>query len=172
MTASPSSRAAEATAAHLTQFTDEDMAYHEAGHAVVHHLNGGTVLRLSIDREDPRRGCQLAPLPASVQRADPQQALAQRFAVVVGGEAAATLHGTSDRIVTAGGRVDHETALRAAAEAGVAAAQASAMIDAEWNRVRDRLQEPAAWQLVETLAQALLRQKTLDAAQIAALLGR
>ena len=42
--------------AHLAQFTDEHLAYHEAGHAVVHHLQGGTVLRLSIERTDTKQG--------------------------------------------------------------------------------------------------------------------
>ena len=31
--------------AHLSQFTDEHLAYHEAGHAIVHHLRGGSVTR-------------------------------------------------------------------------------------------------------------------------------
>jgi hypothetical protein len=44
------------------------------------------------------------------------------------------------------------------------------MIDAEWHRVRDRLRDPAAWRLVERLAQALLQQKTLEEAQVTALL--
>jgi hypothetical protein len=150
------------------------MAYHEVGHAVVHHLNGGTIRRLSIDREDPRRGCETAPRPSSPRSSatsgDPKQALADRFAVLVGGEVAATLHGTPDDLVTAGGRVDHDAALRAAAGAGIAPEQARAMIDAEWQRVRDRLRDPAAWRLVERLAQALVRQKTLEEAQITALL--
>ena len=174
MSESPSARAARATRTHLSQFSDEDMAYHEAGHAVVHHLHGGVVRRLGIDREDPRRGCETAPRPSSpppsATRADPKQALVDRLALLVGGEVAATLHGTPADLVTAGGRVDHDAALRAAAEAGIDPEQARAMIDAEWQRVRDRLRDPAAWRLVERLAQALLRQKTLEEAEIAALL--
>ncbi len=181
MSESPSARAARATRAHLSQFSDEDLAYHESGHAVVHHLHGGTIRRLSIDRDDPRRGCQPAPRPASPRpaappssatTADPKQALADRLALLVGGEVAATLHGTPDDVVTAGGRVDHDAALRAAAEAGFDPEQARAMIDAEWHRVRDRLRDPAAWRLVDRLAQALLQQKTLEEAQITALLTR
>ncbi len=176
MSESPSARAARATRAHLSQFSDEDLAYHESGHAVVHHLHGGTIRRLSIDREDPRRGCQPAPRPSSppssATSADPTQALTDRLAVLVGGEVAATLHGTPDDIVTAGGRVDHDAALRAAAGAGIDPEQARAMIDAEWHRVRDQLRDPAAWRLVERLAQALLQQKTLEEAQITALLTR
>lgn len=172
MTQSPSARAAQATQAHLSQFSDEDLAYHETGHAVVHHLNGGTVTRLSIDRADPHRGCRPAPRPAPAKSADPQQALTNLFALLVGGEVAATLHGTPDHLVTAGGRVDHEAALRAAADAGIGVAEASAMIDAEWNRVRDRLRDPAAWRLVENLARSLLQHKTLDAEQIASVLSQ
>lgn len=169
---SPSTRASEATQAHLAQFSDEDMAYHEAGHAVVHHLNGGVITRLSIDRTDPCRGTQSAPQPSPAKSADPKQALANCMALLVGGEVAATLHGTPDQLVTAGGRVDHEAALRAAAEVGVETEAACAMIDAEWNRVRERLADPANWRLVEVLAQALLQHKTLDAEQIRALLAR
>jgi hypothetical protein len=46
------------------------------------------------------------------------------------------------------------------------------MIDAEWSRVYERLRDPAAWHLVETLARALLQQRTLDAAQIASRLAQ
>src|SRR5919201_6256250 len=40
---------------------DEDLAYHEAGHAVMHALNGGTVERVSIERGDPQRGVRVQP---------------------------------------------------------------------------------------------------------------
>ena len=170
---SPSARAAAATNAHLSQFGDDDLAYHESGHAVVHHLNGGTVRRLSIGRaDDPQRGCQLAPRPATDASADPQAALAASIAVLVGGEVAATLHGTPHHLVTAGGRVDHEAALRAAASAGIGVDEARVMIDAAWSREHERLVEPSAWGLVERLAQALLRDKVLDAPQIADLLAQ
>ncbi len=172
MPQSPSARAARATHAHLSRFSDEDLAYHEAGHAVVHHLNGGVITRLSIDRADPRRGTQPAPRPAPAKRADPQQALRDLIALLVGGEVAATLHGTPEELVTAGGRVDHDAALRAAAAAGVDQVEAYAMIDAEWDRVRDHLRDPSAWRLVESLAQSLLQHKTLNAEQIEAVLTR
>jgi hypothetical protein len=172
--ASPASRAARATQEHLAQFGDEDLAYHEAGHAVVHHLEGGAVTRLSIERTDPRRGTQLAPgaAPPSGSASSDPEALRKRIATLVGGEVAATLHGTPEHVVTAGGRVDHDQALRAAAEAGIAPDDARAMIDAEWQRVRDLLSEPARWRLVESLAQAVLRDRTLDAGQIRAVLVR
>ncbi len=146
------------------------MAYHEAGHAVVHHLNGGLITRLSIERADPRRGTQVAPRPAPAQSEDSKQALTRRIALLVGGEVAGTLHGTPDHLVTAGGRVDHEAALRAAAEAGVDQVEARAMIDAQWDLVHRCLSDPSAWRLVESLAQSLLRHKTLDAEQVKAAL--
>ena len=167
---SPSARAAAATKAHLAQFTDEDMAYHEAGHAVVHHLNGGAINRLSIERTDPRRGTQPASTRPEPPAADQKKALDDRIALLVGGDVAGTLHGTAEQLVTAGSRVDHDQALWAASEAGIAPDAARAMIDDAWSRVRDQLQEPANWQLVESLAQELLRRKTLDAGQINAIL--
>ncbi len=170
MTQSPSDRAAQATQAHLSQFSDEDMAYHEAGHAVVHHLNGGLITRLSIERADPRRGTQPARQPSPATSEDSKQALAGRLALLVGGEVAGTLHGTPELLVTAGGRVDHEAALRAAAEAGVGEVEARAMIDAQWSLVHKRLSDPSAWHLVESLAQSLLQHKTLDADQVQAVL--
>lgn len=168
----PSARAAQATMAHLAQFSDEDLAYHEAGHAVVHHLGGGRLARLSIDRADPRRGVQLARGGMSGGEETSKEALEALVAVLVGGEVAATLHGTPAALVTAGGRVDHEAALRAAAEAGLGLEEAHATIDAAWGQVQQRLSDPTHWGLVEALARALLRHKSLDAEQIASILGR
>jgi hypothetical protein len=45
------------------------------------------------------------------------------------------------------------------------------MIEADWPRVRDRLEEPANWKLVDSLAQQLVRQKVLNADQIRATLS-
>src|SRR5688500_9530973 len=95
---SPSARAAEATKAHLAQFSDEDMAYHEAGHAVILHLNGGLIKRLSIERSDPRRGTQPAPQPPAPKGAESAKALDDRIALLVGGDVAGTLHGTAEQL--------------------------------------------------------------------------
>ena len=157
--------------AHLAQFTDEHLAYHEAGHAVVHHLQGGTIVRLSIARTDPQQGMHPAKQPTPAESADQQQALRELVALLVAGEVAATIHGAPESVVKAGGRVDREHAIRRAAEVGVDEAAARAMIDAEWPRVRDRLEEPANWKLVDSLAQQLVRQKVLDADQIRATLS-
>lgn len=165
---SAASRAANATQAHLSQFSDNDMAYHESGHAVIHHLNGGTIQRLSIDRADPRRGTQ----PSSPRGAEKKPGLGHVIAVLVAGDVAGQEHGTAENLTTAGSRVDYDQAFRAAAEAGFDRDEARAMIDSKWERVRTQLREPASWRLVEALAQALLKQRTLDAEQVKAILAR
>jgi hypothetical protein len=157
--------------AHLSQFTDEHLAYHEAGHAVVHHLHGGTVTRLSIERTDPGQGTHTAKQPTPAESADPDRALRELIALLVAGEVAATIQGAPEQVVEAGGKGDREQAIRRAAEAGLDDAAARAMIDVEWPRVRARLEEPANWKLVDALAQQLIRQKVLDADQIRATLG-
>jgi ATP-dependent Zn protease len=149
--------------AHLAQFTDEHLAYHEAGHAVVHHLQGGTIVRLSIARTDPKQGMHPAKQPTPTESADQQQALRNLIALLVAGEVAATIYGAPESVVEAGGRVDREHAIRRAAEVGVDEAAARAMIDAEWPRVRDRLEDPTTWALVERVAEALVIRRTLDA---------
>src|SRR5262249_23237798 len=69
--------------AHLAQFTDEHLAYHEAGHAVIHHLHGGTVLRLSIERTDPREGMHPAKQPTPAESSDQMKALRDLVALLV-----------------------------------------------------------------------------------------
>jgi len=157
--------------AHLAQFTDEHLAYHEAGHAVVHHLQGGTIVRLSIERSDPKQGMHPAKQPTPAERADQLKALRDLAALLVAGEVAATIYGAPESVVTAGGRVDRAHAIRRAAEIGVDETAARAMIEADWARVRDRLEEPVNWKLVDSLAQQLVRQKVLDADEIRATLS-
>jgi hypothetical protein len=151
---------------HLARFGDEQLAYHEAGHAVVHHLQGGTIVRLSIERTDPNQGMHPAKQPTPTESADQLKALRDLVALLVAGEVAATIQGAPESVVKSGGAVDREHAIRRAAEVGVDEAAARAMIEAEWPRVRDRLTEPANWRLVDSLAQQLVRQKVLDAEQI------
>ncbi|MBV9578178.1 MAG: hypothetical protein JO057_06265 [Chloroflexi bacterium] len=156
--------------AHLAQFTDEHLAYHEAGHAVVYHLQGGTIVRLSIERTDPNQGMRPAEQLTPTAAADQLNALRDLVALLVAGEVAASIYGAPDNVVKAGGSVDREDAIRRAAEVGMDETAARAMIGAEWPRVRDRLEEPANWKLVDSLAQQLVRQKVLDADQIRATL--
>ena len=173
----PSTRVDQAIQAHLAQFSDSDMAYHEAGHAVIHHLGGGTVKRISIDRSDARRGVMANPRPADAPEtpaakppADPKPKLAHTISVLVAGDAAGTIHGTPEQIITAGSRVDHEQALRAAAEAGLTPEDAHAMIDDAWERARQQLQQPETWRLVDALAQELIAQRSIEGDRIAAIL--
>ena len=77
--------------AHLAQFTDEHLAYHEAGHAVVHHLHGGTIVRLSIERTDPKQVMQPARQPPPAKSAEQLKALRDLVALLVAGEVAATI---------------------------------------------------------------------------------
>ena len=174
----PSTRADQATQSHLAQFSDSDMAYHEAGHAVIHHLGGGTIKRISIDRSDARRGVTANPrsvdtaestTDASSQKST-KASLAHTISVLVAGDAAGSIHGTPEQIVTAGSRVDHEQALRAAAEAGVSSEDARAMIDDTWERARELLRQPETWSLVDALAKELIQQRTLESDRIAAIL--
>lgn len=165
---SPSARAARAAQDHLAQFSDEDMAYHEAGHAVIHHLQGGTVTRLSIERSDPRRGTHTAPRRAG----ESEIGLGNLVAVLVAGDVASALHGTAEDVATAGARVDYDQAFRGVAAAGFDSNEAGTLIDARWERVRDRLRDATNWQRLESLAQELLRRKSLDAEEIEAILTK
>jgi hypothetical protein len=117
--------------AHQAQFTDEHLAYHEAGHAVVHHLQGGSDVRLSIERTDPKQGMHPAKQPTPAESADQQKALRDLVALLVAGEVAATIYGAPENVVKAGGKVDREYVIRRAAEVGVDEAAARAMIEAE-----------------------------------------
>ena len=155
---------------HLAQFTDEQLAYHESGHAVMINLEGGSVARLSIDRGDARRGTHPVPQEAGSAGGGAKQELREEIAICLGGEAAMAIRGDPAPLVEAGGRSDRAAALRAAARRGVDEAAALAMIDAEESRVRERLRAPDAWKKVDALAAALTREKVLHADQIATIL--
>ena len=138
---------------------------------MVHHLQGGTVVRLSIERTDPGQGTHTAKQPTPAESPDRDRALREVIALLVAGEVAATIRGAPQHVVEAGGKADRAQAVRRAGEAGVDEERARAMIEAEWPRVRARLEEQAHWKLVDALAQQLIRQKVLDADQIRATLS-
>ena len=140
---------------------DEDLAYHEAGHAVMHALNGGTVERVSIERGDPQRGVRVQPF-AEAGMSEPEAR--RRIAVLVAGEVGLFLHGGERRQVP--DSVDREHAMRTARAAGVGDAAANALIAEEWERVRERLRDATVWGKVEALAQALAQRRTLDGAEV------
>jgi hypothetical protein len=146
----------------VEHFTDEELAYHEAGHAVIHHLTGGTISRVSIDRGDRGRGTQLADEP-------PPADFRQRVAVLMAGEAALERRGVERSKVPASGASDREAARRLAGGAGLDAGAAGAAIDEALAGVRARLAEAPVWRQVEAVAVALLERRTLDGPQFAPL---
>jgi hypothetical protein len=150
----------------VARFSDEELAYHEAGHAVMHVFNGGTVERVSIERADPKRGVRVQPFSTEgLSEAEARQWIR----VLVAGEVGLFLHSGERRQVP--DSVDREGAMRAARAAGAGDAAANAMIAEEWDRVRDQLREGTVWGKVEALAQALVQRRTLDGAEVQRLIG-
>lgn len=152
---------ANATSDPVVRFSDEDLAYHEAGHAVMHVLNGGTVERVSIERGDPQRGVRVQPSAAAEMS---ELEARRRIAVLVAGEVALFLHSGERRQVP--DSVDREHAMQAAQAAGVGDSAANAMIAEEWDNVRDRLRDSTVWGMVEALAQALVQRRTLEGPEV------
>ncbi|MBI3972818.1 MAG: hypothetical protein HY332_16195 [Chloroflexi bacterium] len=153
-----------------TAFTDEELAYHEAGHAVVHRLTGGTISRVSIDRGDPARGVHIREVSPSPSGGVDESSARLRIAVLMAGEVALFLHSGERRTVP--DSRDRDDALRAARSAGADDATARAMINEEWDRVRERLREAATWKKVERLAAALVQHRALDGANVHELIDK
>ena len=139
------------------------LAYHEAGHAVIHVLLGGTLQRVSIVRDDrPGVPKELAAGPGSVE---------DRIAVLLAGEVAESLSGQHVTGVAEGRDregTDRERARRLAASA---TAEPEALLEAEWQRVLALLRNPQHWQRVVAVAQALMAQPRLEGAPLQALVG-
>jgi len=136
----------------------EALAYHEAGHAVIHVLLGGTLQRVSLVRDDrPGVPKEAAAGPGSVE---------DRIAVLLAGEVAESLSGQHVTGVAEG--TDRERARRLAASATSAP---EALLEAERQRVVALLRTPQHWQRVVAVAQALLAQQRLEGAQLQALVG-
>ena len=142
--------------------SDEEMAYHEAGHAVIHLLDGGTISRISIDREDSRRGVQPA---GALPEVTDEAAARTRAATAVAGEAAGLIR--HEQRLRAAAEADYEAALRAARLVNHDEAAAQRLVMKESARVRERLRRPDVWRQVEALAEALLRQRTLSGEETA-----
>jgi RNA polymerase sigma factor (sigma-70 family) len=142
-------------------------AVHEAGHAVMHWLGAGQVMRLSIA---PRSFVQLdgthpmtsglPPLPArDVLRA------------LLGGEAAAQMRGC--RPPPAASDKDRATATQLALGlTGGDEIEASLIVDEAYVSARRRFDEPYVWRRVERVAAALVRQDVLDADEYKRLMDR
>lgn len=153
-----------------TGFSDEEMAYHESGHAVIHSLGGGTVTRLSIVRTDPKRGTHTAGSPPKPPASAGDETHVRRWiGTLLAGEAADVIHGGQRRPEASAG--DRETALNAARTVVSSDDAARAMLDEEWDVVLARLREPAVWRQVETLATALTQDHVLSGEEITRLLA-
>jgi hypothetical protein len=142
-------------------FTDEELAHHEAGHAVVHVLDGGTISRVSIDRADPQRGVKVAPHPEPASEADARRLIRTLLA----GEVALFLYDGERKLVP--DSLDRERALRAARTFVADDAAAARALEQEWERTHQRLRDPATWQKVKRVAEALEHARTIDGGEVA-----
>ena len=141
---------------------DSIMAYHEAGHAVIAHLYGIGVERLSIV---PRAGTgaprATAPAPASGTRG--------QIAAVLGGGIANDLHGDSGAFRA--GEQDRARARALALDGAGDATRADALLEEVRRETNTRLREPETWARVEAVAQALLWERTLAGENLRVLLA-
>jgi ATP-dependent Zn protease len=136
------------------------LAYHEAGHAVIHVLLGGTLQRVSIVRDEPPG--------APMERAAGPGSGEDRIAVLLAGEVAESLAGQRVVGVSEGLNQDRERARRLAADM---TSEPEALLEAERQRVLELLRTPRHWQRVVAVAQALLAQQRLEGAQLRELVG-
>ncbi|MGH2352822.1 MAG: hypothetical protein ACRDI2_15500 [Chloroflexota bacterium] len=154
------------------------MAYHEAGHAVIAHLYGGAIHRVSIvptlgstpERPTTSAVSPDAPARAGVGRhASAVDQTRQQLSAILAGEAADALRSGQAHPVSTS---DRDLARTLALDlAGGDASKADAIVEAELTRTRDLLQRPDTWARVEAIAQALLRHRTLEGERLQALLA-
>lgn len=140
------------------QYPDEDLAYHEAGHTVAALVLGRNVERVSIVRDDPGRGVRVPSF--NDDRPETPDAVRDKILVLLAGNAAQQVRNPAGRR-----QPDARDWPQAQALAGDAAS-----LDAEWERALALLQTPEHWQQVDRIAQALLRERVLQRAQIAELM--
>jgi ATP-dependent Zn protease len=142
------------------QYSDEDLAYHEAGHTVAALLLGQTVTRVSIVRDDASRGVRV---PSFNDAADETPvAVADKILILLAGNAAQHV-----RDPASPRRQDAKDWPQAEALAG-----STSSLETAWARADDLLQMPGNWEHVEEIAQALLRERVLEGAEIAQLMDR
>jgi ATP-dependent Zn protease len=129
--------------------SEEQLAYHEAGHAVARVVLGGHVDRVSLRMDDP---------PKSVNPDGPVAELAvrDRIAVLLAGDAALALKDNT----SIASESDRQ---RAEALAG---ADAASVLAAEQERVTQLLRD--RWSSVESIAQLLIQKRVIDHADVAA----
>jgi ATP-dependent Zn protease len=140
------------------QYSDEDLAYHEAGHAVAALVLGHSVVRVSIVRDDPIRGVRVPSL-GNEELAEGSEAVHDRILIQLAGNAAQQVRNPGSPR-----QRDAKDWPRAEALAGSAE-----VLEVEWERAVALLKMPEHWQRVDRIAQALLREQVLEDTQIAEL---
>lgn len=142
------------------QYSDEDLAYHEAGHTVAALVLGRTVTRVSIVRDDASRGVRVPSFGDDTEESS--EATADKLLILLAGSAAQHVRDPSMPR-----RQDAKDWPRAEALAGSTSA-----LEAAWARALSLLQAPNNWPHVEAIAQELLRERVLHADQLAQLMDR
>ncbi|MGH2352823.1 MAG: sigma-70 family RNA polymerase sigma factor [Chloroflexota bacterium] len=155
----------------------EVRAIHEAGHAVMAHLHGVSIHRVSIDLPAPHGAAHPA-RPSPALRASrpempsplPPSPPAAQMAMILAGEAAHFLR--SGRRQAIDGSDDRARAGRVARDAAAGDdVEAALILEQQWTRTRERLDQPQAWARVERLAAALLERRTIEGDRLNALVA-
>jgi hypothetical protein len=141
------------------------MAYHEAGHAVMAHLGGMSIHRVSILRSAALR--TVAPPVPVVGKGD--DAAPAQIRAVLGGEAAEFVRTGGQSSLP--GSQDREVARDLARSVAGGEQHVAALLTEEWEQAVARLREPGTWSRVEAVAVALLRDKTIGGDALRALLS-
>ena len=142
------------------EYSDEHLAYHEAGHTVAALLLGRSVTRVSIVRDDASRGVRVPSFNNASGQTD--EVVADNMLILLAGNAAEHV-----RDPTRPRRQDAKDWSRAEA-----LAEGTSSLETEWTRAVDLLRMPRHWDRVEEIAQALLRERVLEGEQIAQLMNR
>jgi hypothetical protein len=143
---------------------DLDAAYHEAGHAYLAHLLGGRVLEVSLEPDGDDGDENPAGRTAVRWSAAPRAEQQRRSALVALAGPLAELHfrGELDQLDTLSAwRADWREVQQALA--GQRAKDPAAVLRRWLAEVRAALTEPAAWERLCRLADALEAHGTLDA---------
>lgn len=144
----------------------ERTAYHEAGHAVMAHVCGIPVKRVSIVEDDEALGHMLGQWERWIAEIDynvtPMREirLHKHIMVALAGAAATAIHanyatwrGAGQDLINAAGLADYITG---------GPEETDALVRWLWIRARTKLEGPPTWAKVEAVAQALLAQEQLS----------
>jgi hypothetical protein len=134
---------------------------HEAGHAVLHWLYGGTVSRIAIA---PLSGVQIPGRAGggSWSRTDgPNMPVRDFLRTMMAGEAATSVQG--GRVPAVWSASDRAQAASLARRlTGGDVMEAALVVESAWSAARDRLAEGRAWERVRRVADALVAHQQLD----------